>query len=54
MAHLKHLQSILTKLQHNNLEEESFVQIVKKTVIAEVKVNFCSWSSVRNIHQHCF
>lgn len=46
---LKYLQeglksSILAELQNKDLKLESFVQIVKKTVVAKVKANLRPWA----------
>ena len=46
--------SILAKLQNDNLKLESFVQIVKKAVIAEAKANLQPRATTCDIDQICF
>lgn len=45
--------SILAEVHHDNLEVESFVQIVRKAVVAEVKANLQFRASVQDMDQHC-
>lgn len=45
--------SILAKLQNKNLELESFVQIIKKAVIAKAKANLWPWATTCDIDQQC-
>ena len=45
--------SILAELQNEDHELESFVQIVKKAVVAEAKTNLRSWATTKNMDQHC-
>ena len=46
--------SILTKLQNEDHKLKSFVQIVKKAVVAKAKANLWSRATTKNIDQHCF
>lgn len=43
--------SILAKLQNENFELVTFVQIVKKIVIAKVKANLQPWVTTRHMDQ---
>ena len=45
---------ILAKLQNQDLKLESFVQMVKKTVVAEAKPSLRPWASVQEIDPQCF
>ena len=45
--------SILAELQNEDLELESFVQIVKKAVVAEAKANLRSRATTKDMDQHC-
>ena len=45
--------SILAELQNEDHELESFVQIVKKAVVAEAKANLRSRATTKNMDQHC-
>ena len=45
--------SILAELQNEDLELESFLQIVKKAVVAEAKANLRSRATTRDMDQHC-
>ena len=44
--------SILAKLQNKDFELGSFVQIVKKAVIAEAKANARSQATIKNMDQY--
>lgn len=44
---------ILAKLQNKDLELKSFVQIVKKVVIANAKANLQLWAITQDIDQQC-
>ena len=45
--------SILAKLEHQNLELESFNQIVKKVINAEAKIVLQPYFSTKKIDQNC-
>ena len=45
--------SILAELQNEDLELESFVQMVKKAGVAEAKANLRSRATTRDMDQHC-
>ena len=45
--------SILAELQNEDLKLESFVQIVKKAVVAEAKASLRPWAIARDIDQQC-
>ena len=45
--------SILAELQNEDHELESFVQIVKKAVVAEAKANLRSRATTKDMDQHC-
>ena len=45
--------SILAELEHQDLELQSFNQIVKKAVDAETKSALCLRSSTKEMDQHC-
>ena len=45
--------SILAELQNEDHELKSFVQIVKKEVVAEAKANLRSRATTKNMDQHC-
>ena len=45
--------SVLAKLEHRDLELETFDQIVKKAVNAKAKSAFQSCSSTKEIYQNC-
>ena len=56
---LKYLQkdlrpSIVAELQNENHKLKSFVQIVKKTVVAKAKANLQSGAITKNMNQHYF
>ena len=46
--------SVLTELEHQDLELESFDQMVKKAVDAEAKLAIRPRSSTKEIDQNCF
>ena len=45
--------SILAELQNKDLELESFVQIVKKAVVAKAKASPRPWATAWDIDQQC-
>ena len=45
--------SILAELQNKDLELESFVQIIKKTIVVKAKANLRPRGTTCNIDQNC-
>ena len=44
---------ILAKLQNKDLKLESFMQMVKKAIIAKAKANLWPWVTAQNMDQQC-